>query len=444
MASRPLLKGTLILTLASVFCRFLGLGNRMLLSRLIGAEGLGLFQMILPFYTLAAVLVTLGLPGAVVKSVSDRFAREDLYGMEQVRSQALRCIRPAALLGGLLLFLLTFSPLAALAPDERIILPLRWLSPALLCVAAASIYKGFFQGQQNMAPTALSQALEQVFRVFFSLLGVLLLLPYGLEYAVLGIVFGVTLGEAAGLALLLFVYRRHRGGQGRLRPRQRPRFAWQVQRELAALALPLLVIRLSASLTFTVESFLIPARLQIAGYSPVEATALLGELAGMALPLLFLPTVFIIPLSTAMVPSIAAAAALGQKKRLRRLLLFALGSTALLGLSGSGLIHLFAGPLTSLLYGTAGAAPLLQQMAPAAPFAYLQFVTAAILHGLGRPGVALMNDLLGTATCLFLIYTLTAHPDLGIQGAVLAFNAGFLLSALAGLAGTFRLYRAFR
>lgn len=443
MSSRTLLKGTLVLTAASIFCRILGLGNRMLLSRLIGAEGLGLFQMILPFYTLVAVLVTLGLPGAVVKATSDRFAREDLYGVEQIRLLALRFIRPAALLGCLTLFFLTYTPLTAYFPDERVILPLRWLSPALLFVALASVYKGFFQGQQNMVPTALSQVVEQVSRVLFSLLGAFLLLPYGLEYAILGIVAGINLGELAGLALLRFCHRQARGGK--LFPRTHPRFPWQVRRELLALALPLLAIRVSASLTFTVESFLIPARLQQAGFSPAEATSLLGELAGMALPLLFLPTVFIIPLSTAMVPSIAAAASLGQKKRLKKLLLLSLGATFALGAAGGAFICLFRETLTLILYGTSGAAPLLAKLALGAPFAYLQFVTASILHGLGRPGIALANDMVGTLTCLFLIYVLTAHPAYGIQGAVVGFNTGFILSALAGLVTTRWVYlRSFK
>lgn len=441
MASRILLKGTFILTLAAVFCRLLGLGNRMLLSRLIGAEGLGLFQMILPFYTLAAVLVTLGLPGAVVKTVSDRYARDDIYGMEQIRTLAISFIRPASLLGGLLLLFLTFSPLTSYLPDQRIIMPMRMMAPALVCVAMASIYKGFFQGQQNMVPTALAQVVEQISRVALGLLGVILLLPYGLEFAVLGVVLGITLGELASLLLVLFSYRLYRKGQRRLCPQKLPRYSFQVRKELTALALPLLVIRLSASVTFTVESFLIPSRLQMAGYSAAEATALLGELAGMALPLLFLPTVFIIPLSTAIVPSIAAAASLGQKRRLRKLLIFALGSTIVMGVCGGAFLNLYSETLTAIIYGSAGAAPLLAQMSLGAPFAYLQYVTTSILHGLGRPGIALGNDLLGTVTCLFLIYTLTAHPDIGIRGAVLGFNTGFILSSLAGLAWTWWIYK---
>lgn len=432
MPPNTLVKGTLILSIASVFCRILGLGNRMLLSRLIGAEGLGLFQMIIPFYAMTAVIATLGLPGAVVKTVSDRYAHGDVYGIEQVKNIALSVVYKSAALGALLLLFLSYSPFTACFPDERIIVPMRLMPLPLLCAAIASIYKGYFQGQENMVPTAVSQAVEQVARVSFSILGVLYFLPYGLEFAILGIVVGIALGEIIGLTFILFYYSVHRKSHA-LIPKAYPRFSWQVTRELSALAFPLLLIRLSASFAFTVQSFLIPLRLQSAGFSAAEATSFLGQLLGMALPLLFLPTVFIVPLSTALVPSIAKAFSLHQHKKLRGLLVFALGGAIGTGLACSVVFAFFSEPLTQILYNTTSGAPLLAQLALVAPFAYLQFVTASILHALGRPGSALFNEMLGTGTSLFIIYVLTADPAFGIQGALWGYKAGFSLSALAGL-----------
>lgn len=433
MPSSPLVKGTLILSIASVFCRVLGLGNRMLLSRLIGAEGLGLFQMIIPFYVMTAVIATLGLPGAVVKTVSDRYAHGDVYGIEQVKNIALSFVYKSAALGALLLLFLSYSPFTAYFPDPRIIVPMRLMPLPLLCAAIASIYKGYFQGQENMVPTAVSQVVEQVARVGFSILGVLYFLPYGLEYAILGIVVGIAVGEIFGLSIVLSYYCIQRKGYGSLIPKIYPRFSWQVTRELSSLAFPLLLIRLSASFAFTVQSFLIPVRLQQAGFSGAESTALLGQLLGMALPLLFLPTVIIVPLSTALVPSIAKASSLKRHKRLRQLLIFALGGAFSMGIVSGIVFYLFNEPLTQIIYSTTIGAPLLAQLALAAPFAYLQFVTASILHGLGRPGSALFNEMLGTGTCLLLIFLLTADPAHGIQGAVWGYKAGYFLSALAGL-----------
>jgi stage V sporulation protein B len=437
MPSSALVKGTLILSLASVFCRILGLGNRMLLSRLIGAEGLGLFQMIIPFYAMTAVIATLGLPGAVVKTVSDRHAHGDIYGIEQVKNIALGVVYKSAALGALLLLFLSYSPFTAYFPDERIIVPMRLMPLPLLCAAIASIYKGYFQGQENMVPTAVSQVVEQVARVSFSILGVLYFLPYGLEFAILGIVVGIAVGEIVGLGFILFyycVYRKNRA----LVPTRHPRFSWQVSRELSSLAFPLLLIRLSASFAFTVQSFLIPARLQHAGFSAAEATSLLGQLLGMALPLLFLPTVLIVPLSTALVPSIAKAFSLQQHKKLRRLLAFALGGAFGTGMVCGIVFFLFSEPLTQILYNSRIGAPLLAQLALVAPFAYLQFVTASILHGLGRPGSALFNEMLGTAASLLIIYVLTADPAFGIQGALWGYKAGFSLSALVGLLSIYK------
>ncbi len=433
MTSRTLIKGTLILTIASVFTRILGLGNRMLLSRLIGAEGLGLVQMMLPFYALAAVVANLGLPGAVVKSVSDRFAVRDYYGVEQVRRIALSFVVKSALIGALFLFYISFSPLISYFPDQRIIVPLRLMPIPLFFAAITSIFKGYFQGQKNMIPTAVSQVGEQIVRVTFGIIAALYLLPYGLEYAILGIMIGVALGELVSLIIVLLFYKYHRRKNKNTLPLSYPRFSWQVTRELSALAAPLVVIRLSGSLTYTIQSFLIPARLQYAGLTIGEATTLLGHLSGMALPLLFLPTVAIIPLTTTLVPSIASAASLGLKSRLRRLLAFSLWGTFLVGLLTGLTLYFFNEPLTKILYSTNCAAPLVAQLAPVAPLAFLQFTTVSILHGLGRPGLALIGDLVGMSMCLLIIYIFTASPLYGIQGAILGYNINFILTSLLGL-----------
>ncbi|HHX76949.1 MAG TPA: polysaccharide biosynthesis protein [Firmicutes bacterium] len=438
MLSSPLFKGTIILTLASVFSRLLGLGNRMLLARLIGAEGLGLFQMMAPFYSLAAVIATLGLPGAVTKAVSDRFAHQDLYGMEQTKNTALSFVSKSALVGAFLLLFLSYSPLTAYFPDQRIIVPLRLMPLALVFSAVTSIYKGYFQGQENMVPTAVSQVGEQICRVGFGLLGVLLFLPYGLEFAVLGVMAGIVVGEFFSLCTVFFFFRLESKEKPSLRPARHPRFSWQVKKELFALAFPLLIIRLSGSLTFSLESFLIPARLQQAGFSAAEATSQLGNFSGMAVPLLFLPTVVILPLSTALVPAVAKSSSLGLKKRVKHLVILSLVGTFCLGLLTGAVLFLFNEPLLKILYNDAGASPLLVLLAPTAPFAYIQFALASILHGLGRPGIALAFDMLGTSLCLLVIYFLTAAPAYGIRGAAIGYNIGFIVTALLGLAYIYR------
>jgi stage V sporulation protein B len=418
-----LIRGTVQLAAAGIFTRILGLGNRMVLSRFIGAEGLGLFQMILPVYALLAVIAGLGLPGAVTKIVADRHARGDLKSQLQVRGIALKYVFAASLAGAALLWIALSLPLDFI-PDRRIVPSLRLMPAAFLFAALSSVLRSYSQGRSNMAPTALSQVAEQSIRVALGLAAAIYLLPLGLDYALIGIMLGIIAGEIACCGVLFFLT----PDKKTLRPPGKA--APALLREICLLSLPILAIRLSTSVTQTVESLMIPYRLQAAGYSAAQATTLFGQLLGMALPLLFLPTVLIIPLNTTLVPAIAGAVTLRLKRRLRRLLNLSLCGTIAVGAASAAILFYFAPPLTQALYGSDAAAYLVAFLAPVAPFAYLQFVTAAILHGMGRPGIAVANDLAGTVISLILIYYLTALPGWGIKGVICGYTVAFTLIAI--------------
>ena len=159
-----LIRGTLQLAAAGILVRIIGLVNRMALSRLIGAEGLGLFQMILPLYALLAVITGLGLSGAVTKMVADRSATGDIIGRRKVRQFTLRLVLGAAAITTALLWLAPALSLKFI-PDRRIIGILRLMPAAFIFAALSSILRSYSQGQGKMAPTALSQVAEQVVRV---------------------------------------------------------------------------------------------------------------------------------------------------------------------------------------------------------------------------------------------------------------------------------------
>lgn len=427
-----LFKGTVQLAAAGILTRVLGLANRMVLSRLIGAEGLGLFQMILPVYALLAVTASLGLPGAVTKMVADRHARGDLKGQLQVRALSLQFSFAAALLCAAILLAVLSLPLDFI-PDRRVIGALRLMPAAFFFAALSSILRSYFQGQSNMAPTALSQVAEQVVRVFAGLCAVFYLLPLGLERALLGIMAGVIAGEIACFAVL-FLFQ----GNRKLPPAPRglPR---ELLREMFLLSFPILAIRLGTSLTQTAESLLIPGRLQVAGFSAAQATALFGQLSGMAVPLLFLPTVLIIPLNVSLVPAVAGAVTLRLRERLDGLVRLSLWGTIAIGALAALVLYYFAPELTAALYGEDTAAALLTRLAPVAPFAYLQFTTAAILHGMGRPGIAVANDMAGTAASLLIIYRLTAMPGWGINGVICGYTVAFTAITILDCYFIFRL-----
>jgi len=426
-----LVKGTVILTVSGIAVRAIGMGSRMILSRWIGAEGLGLVQLIIPVYALMAAVISFGLPGAVTKLTAERYALKDHAGIDKIKRMAFRAVSLTSLTGVAIFWIIVFIFGEKIFPDPRILLPLKLAPLGFFFAAFSQIIRSYFQGLGNMIPTAISQLIEQVARLSLGLLGVFLLLPYGLEYCILGMVLGVIGGELLGFSSLQCFYRKDRlnmqtksGDTGDQKDK-----SLRLLKDMFSIALPLLVIRISGSLTHAAESLLLPSRLQEAGFSASEAVTLFGQLSGMAIPLLFLPTVLVIPFNSALVPYIARTRVLKQKENLNKSIKLSLWGTLFLGLISALFLYFFAPWLTSILYGSLSASPLVSMMAWVAPFAYIQFTAAAILHGLGRPGIAVANDFLGTLLALILIYFLSANPSIGINGAVWAYCAGFILTS---------------
>ncbi|UNC93145.1 putative polysaccharide biosynthesis protein [Candidatus Contubernalis alkaliaceticus] len=429
MYKKKLIQGTIILTGASLITRILGLANRMVLSRLIGAEGLGLFQMALPYYMLMTVVANLSMPGAMSRIISNRMAQGDKAGVEQVRRISLYLVIVTSVLSAAALWL--GAPLLAcyFLPDPRVELMFKAMSPALLFIGPSSAIKGYFQGLNNMTPSAVSLIVEQFFRVGASISGAYMLLPRGLEAAVLGSVTGYALGEACCFAVMRW-YDKSRYIPFIYRPRATNS---ATLRELFYFALPLVMIRFSGSISSSIAAFLIPARLIQAGFTTAQATSLFGKLMGMALPLLFLPTVAIMPLSTTLVPTITSAVSLHNRQLTKRLINFAFSLTFLLGGITSVIFFLFPEQLVNLFYNTPAVAPLVVGMAPAVPFAYTQFTGLAILNAIGLPRQAFFTDIISNIAFLTLVFFLVGNPQLGIQGAVWALNISFFFGAIVVL-----------
>lgn len=428
MARQSFLQGALVLTLAGLFSKILGVLYRIPFARIIGDEGIGLYQMAYPVYTLVLTLSTAGVPVAISLLVAEKRAQGDYRGAERVFRLALGLLCATGLAMSWLLYYSAHFLAERVVHDVRAYYPLLFISPAIFFGAVMSVFRGMFQGQQLMGPTACSQVLEQVVRVGTILLLSWWLLPYGIEYAAAGATFGAVSGGMAGLAVLLLCYRR--GGAG---PRQPDGPSGEGTRAAAArlfsIAIPVSLGALVMPVSQTLDAFIVPLRLQESGCTVSQATQLFGQLSGMAGTLVNLPAVITVALATALVPAISGAAARGQREAIVSRLNGAVKMCLLLTLPMAAGFYCLAGPICDLLYGQPAAGIPLRALSPAVLFLGLYQVSAAVLQGLGRPDHPLRHLLLAAALKLGANYYLVGLPQFGIQGAALATGMAFALAA---------------
>ena len=430
------IKGAAILAVAGVSVRFFGAAMRILLAAIIGDEGIGLYQMAYPIYSSLLAISTAGIPVAISKLVAENIAFKDYREAKRVFRIALLILSATGLVITLLLVLGAEYTAVAVVKDPRAVYPILAIAPAIFFVTIMSAIRGFFQGQQQMVPTALSQLLEQAGRVAVSLLLAIFLLPVGLEFAAAGAASGAVAGGILGLGLLAFLYWRNRHRYQRQIERQlrhNPAGYGSIVRRIFSLAIPITFGSLILPLITLIDLAIVPRQLQAAGLSVERATSLYGQLTGMAGSIVYFPNVVTLALSMSLVPAISEAFALRNTALITNRSSISIKLTTLFCIPAAVGLFLLATPITRLLFNNAEAGYSLRYMAWSVIPLCLYVSTTGIMQGLGRPIIPVLNMAFGGLVKTVLAWHLTVIPDLNIGGAALASVIGIGAAAVLNL-----------
>ena len=423
------IQGAMILLAAGLVNRLLGFVPRIALPRMIGAEGVGLIQLVYPFMIVILTVIAGGLPLAVAKMVAEADSRQHTAAVRRIVRGAMTIAASAGLVAAAACLALARWISAEVMTDARVHGAFLTMIPVLPLAAVSSVWRGYFQGKMNMIPTAFSSTTETLVRIAVSLLLAAAFLPYGLEAAAAGSVLGMVVGEAAGLLVL---WRQVALDRKSAAPREtsdqaEPATNRVVYRSLLAIAVPVTGSRLIGSLSYLLESILTARSLAAAGLTAAAATAQYGALQGMVIPVLLLPGALTYSLAVSLVPSLSEAAARRDWDAIHKRLHQSIRLAVVTGAPFIVLMGLLAEPICMLLYGDDSMAGMLRWMAPIAVFLYMQAPLQAALQALDRPGTALFNTFAGAAVKLVLIVQLATRPEFGIIGAVIAIGVNMVL-----------------
>ena len=438
------LQGAMILTIASLAVRLIGVAQRIPLYRLLGAEGSGIFAYPYPIYAVMLAVSSTGINIAISKLIAERVALGDASGARRVFRLSLGLMVGLGLVLGVVLFLLSGTLSRGVNHDERAALSYMALAPAVLFAGVVSAYRGHFQGLQQMTPNANSQVIEQLVRVVTMLALAYWLLPRGLDWAAAGASFGAVTGAAGSWVYLLWAHWRHR----REDPEDfratgpavsdLPRASALLGR-IIRLAIPVTLAGLGLPIIQLVDSTVVPAQLQGIGLSVNRATSEFGRLANVAFPLVNLPTVLTVALFVALVPAVAESAVLGERERIRNRSRAALRLTFLFSLPAMVGLYILPGPISEFIYSDWGAGPVVAALTTGMLFLTVQQTTSGILQGLGRVTLPVLNMGIGVAVKTILTLIWTAQPQFGINGAAYATAVGFGVAAVLNLVSVTRL-----
>ncbi len=415
------LHGAGLLTAVGLFTQILGFFYRIALSRLAGAEVMGLYQLIMPVYSVLLSLTAVGLTVAVSTLSAHYRALND---WDAVRM---------SLRKGVALFLTLFLPLGIgmvifsdaisvyLLGDARTQLGLILLAPCVLLTGIENLHKHCFYGIGNVRPPAASETVEQLVRVM-AVLGLLLtFLPQNPERTVALVVAGMVVCEIFSVFTLVTLFRRQSARMDTNPSERRISI-----RRLLSIAVPVGLTSLLGTIMGSANSVLIPQELVKGGMEGSAAISAFGVLCGMTMPLLMLPTGLISALGLTMVPGLARQATLGQREAIRATLDKVMGLVSFLMAPAMALLTVVGPDLGKALFANDGVGEFILPLAVGTLLSCWQSVLSGALNGIGKQNTAARNAIICDAVQL--TFTICTVSRWGLEG----FVVGFVCSSLVG------------
>lgn len=416
--SNPLVSGTLTLTAVGIFTRIMGFLFRIFLSKTIGEEGMGIYQLTLPVTGICMSVAAMSLQTALsrmIASYSTLKKRQDTYFLRAAMTISL------SLTALFLLLLYPFSEQICtyVLREPRCLDLMRMLLFSLPFSCIHTCLCGYYYGSNRTKHPAFSQLAEQTARMGSIFLIWLVRTHNGQPMSLTDIAAGSVISEmAASLYLGLFYFLE------REKPAPRTLAYTRITGELTVMALPLGINRLCMTIIQTAESILIPIKLREYGLNASEALSVFGVLTGMALPFILFPSTLNNSAVVLLMPKIASDTAAGSHKQVKKAAGTSIRFCLWLGIFCLVFFLAFGPLLGTMFFQSRLAGIYIRVLAWICPFLYLSITCAGILNGLGKMTTVFIHNLISillrTASVIFLV------PRMGMNG----YLSGILTSQL--------------
>ena len=429
------IKGAAVLAAAGLFTKVLGAVFRIPLTGLIGANGLSYYNVAYAVYSALVVMSTAGLPIAISRMVSERMAKKEyVYAHKIFRVSII-----VMLVIGAISFVPTFfgaDLIAHFVRNDGAALGLRAIAPALVFVPLFSSFRGYFNGRQNMVPTAVSEMSEQFVRVVTGLSLAYLLMPKGAEYAAAGATFGASAGAFAGLLVIWLIYTFNKAltTDDLESGSQNEDSSLTIAKELLVISVPIIIGSAMMPVMNLSDSGMIMRILQESGWSLEESKYMFG-LLGYCSPLIALPWIVTQAVGVSMVPAVSREYGLGNMEEVHEHVRLGYRTTMILGMPCALGMAVLSLPILNLLYWgrpeeCEDAAPLLTVMAFSIILSSNMQASTSVLQAVGKQMIPVRNLFIGCIGKFVVTLVLLRIHSINIMGACIGTLTAYMIAML--------------
>ncbi|RXT03691.1 polysaccharide biosynthesis protein [Ammoniphilus sp. CFH 90114] len=429
MSKNALIRGTIILTIAALITRVMGVAQRIPLQRILEDEGMATYGIAYNIYGILLIIATVGIPSALSKQIAEYHALGQFHEAQQTYQASRTFSIFAGVAAAVLLYAAAPFYAIHISHDPEAILAIRAIAPALLLFPLISIMRGYFQGLQFMSPTGLSQISEQFLRVGVAVILPLYLLSVGFsrEVAVAGASFGAVAGSFGAIAVMIyFTYKtkQKREEEQRAQAKYETLSRNQIYRKLLKTAIPISLASTAIPFIYFIDSSTVISLLKPSmGFE--EAKATLGILVGRAQALAAIPPILAIALSSAVLPAVASAYSNKDLKQVSQMGSLSLRLTLLTGAPLALYLTAAAFAVNGFLFGDIEGSWVVAALCFGSIFQMLMMTSMAILQGLGKTTLPMWHVF--AAIVVKGLLNIVLAPWIGIYGVILATTISFLI-----------------
>lgn len=409
------IKSTIILLVGGFITKLLGMLIKIIMSRMIGTEGLGLYMLILPTFSLFIGLSQFGLPTALSKLVS-----EDTKNNVKLFFS----IIPISLLinGFLIILIFLLAPFLSnnLLHNKDTYLSIIAIALVIPFTSISSICRSYFFGKEKMFPHIVSNIIEDIVRLLLMIIGIPLVLPLGLKYAVLYIVLSNIVSEVTSIIiLLLFLPKNLVIKKSDLKPSN------NYIRLSLAIGFYNTTGRLIGSIGYFLEPIILSSVLLKCGYSSNFITYEYGILSGYVMPLVLLPSFFTLAISQALLPVVSKEYTKGNKKVVKRKVKQAIIISLMIGIPVTFMFIFFPSIFLKIIYHTNEGINYTRVLAPICLFQYIQSPLSFCLDAMGKSKDNFIATSIGVIIRTLFLFILSFFK-IGLWGLIISISLNVL------------------
>lgn len=422
--------------------KIVGAVYRIPLTSIIGAEGMGLYQMVFPLYTLMLTVSSSGLPSSISKLISENIAKNNYKQADRILKVSFILLVCFSIFCSLLVVLFS-SSFAKIQGNKDALICYIGLAPAIVFVGFISGFRGYFQGLQQMTPSAISGFIEQVVKMALGLYFSAVFIKKGLSYGVFGAMLGISISELVACLYLFVTYLFSRkkikplivNNKGELLGKKKTVF------KILSLSIFVTLGGLIMPLSMLIDSVVVINILKGVGFSQSLSTTLFGLQTGTVGSIINMPVVLSLGVSTAILPCVSSCVAKKDSKGTKKASSKALLLTLLIALPAAVGVYTFSEPIIRILYGKSLGAfeiKVASKILEVASFGifYLAMVqvSAGILQGISKFYVPLVSLALGAIVKIVLNLILLRIETVNIIGAEFSSVVCYMVALLINLA----------